>query len=109
MNETVRFLLGLLVMAGTTYLIRMIPMVLVKKKINNTFIRSFLYYIPYAVLSVMTVPAIFMSSKYSLIAGIAGFAVALVLSYLKKSLFLVAASSCAAVLVVELILKALPI
>ncbi|MBQ8163315.1 MAG: AzlD domain-containing protein [Clostridia bacterium] len=108
MNETVRFLLGLLVMAGVTYLIRMLPMVLVKKKITNTFVRSFLYYIPYAVLAVMTVPAIFMSTKYSLISGIAGFTVALVLSYFKKGLLPVAASACATVLAVELILKAIP-
>lgn len=108
MNETVRFLVGLLVMAGTTYLIRMLPMVLVKKKITNTFVRSFLYYIPYAVLSVMTIPAIFMSSKYSLIAGICGFTVAMILSYFKKGLLPVAASACATVLVVELIIRAIP-
>jgi branched-subunit amino acid transport protein len=108
MNENVRLLLALLAMAGTTYLIRMLPMVLVKKKITNTFVRSFLYYIPYAVLSVMTIPAIFLSSKYSLIAGICGFIVALILSYFKKGLLPVAASACATVLVVELILKAIP-
>ena len=54
---TENFFIYLLVMAGVTYLVRMLPMVLVKKKITNTFIRSFLYYVPYAVLSVMTVPA----------------------------------------------------
>ncbi|MBO5411276.1 MAG: AzlD domain-containing protein, partial [Clostridia bacterium] len=48
----------LLVCAGVTYLVRMLPMVLVKKEIKNRFILSFLYYMPYAVLSVMTVPAI---------------------------------------------------
>ena len=49
----------LAVMAGVTYLVRMLPLVLVKKKIQNRFLLSFLYYIPYAVLSVMTIPAIF--------------------------------------------------
>ena len=46
-------------MAGGTYLIRMLPLVLIKKKLKNRFFKSFLYYIPYAVLSVMTIPAIF--------------------------------------------------
>ena len=54
-----KFLLYLLVMAGVTYLVRMIPMVLIKEKIKNKFILSFLHYIPYTVLSVMTVPACF--------------------------------------------------
>ena len=53
------FYVYLLVMAGVTYLIRMLPLVLLKKKITNRFLLSFLYYIPYAVLAVMTVPAIF--------------------------------------------------
>lgn len=52
----------LLVMSLVTYLIRMIPFVLVKKKIKNRFLLSFLYYVPYAVLSVMTIPAIFYST-----------------------------------------------
>ena len=50
------FFLYLLIMAGVTYLVRMLPLVLCRRKIENKFIRSFLYYIPYAVLSVMTVP-----------------------------------------------------
>ena len=49
----------LAIMAGTTYLLRAVPFALVRKKIQNTFIRSFLHYIPYAVLTAMTVPAIF--------------------------------------------------
>ena len=53
------FFVYILVMAGITYLIRMLPMVLIKKKITNRFVLSFLHYIPYTVLSVMTVPAIF--------------------------------------------------
>ena len=53
------FFAYLIVMAGVTYLIRMIPFVLVKEKIKNRFILSFLHYIPYAVLTVMTIPAIF--------------------------------------------------
>ena len=102
--ETLKFFQYLLVMASVTYLIRMIPMVLVKKKIKNTFIRSFLYYVPYAVLSVMTIPAIFYSTSY-VISAVIGFAVALVLSYFNRSLLVVAASACGTVLIVELIIK----
>ncbi len=74
MNNYIQFFSGLAVMAGVTYLVRMLPLVLVKKKIENRFINSFLYYVPYAVLAVMTVPAIF-SSTASLPSAIAGFVV----------------------------------
>ena len=53
----VEFLLYLLAMAGTTYLIRLLPMLFIRRKIENRFIKSFLYYIPYAVLAAMTFPA----------------------------------------------------
>ena len=104
MVKPLEFVLYLLVMAGVTYLVRMLPMVLVRKKIKNTFIRSFLYYVPYAVLSVMTIPAIFSSTSY-LVSAICGFIVALVLSYFNRSLLVVAASACATVLTVELIIN----
>ena len=100
------FWLYLLTMAGITYLIRMLPLVLMKKKIKNRFVLSFLYYIPYAVLSVMTIPAIFSSTTY-VIAAVAGFVVAMLLSYFEKSLVVVAASSCAVVYIVELIIRML--
>lgn len=59
MNNYVAFFSGLAVMAGVTYLVRMLPLVLVKKKIENKFINSFLYYVPYTVLAVMTYPRYF--------------------------------------------------
>ena len=93
----------LLVMAGITYLIRMIPLVLVKKKIKNKFVLSFLYYIPYAVLSVMTIPAIFYSTSYK-VSALVGFAVAVILSYFEKSLLKVAAFSCVAVFAAEFLI-----
>ena len=93
----------LLVMAGITYLIRMVPLVLVKKKIKNRFVLSFLYYIPYAVLSVMTIPAIFYSTAYK-VSALAGFTVAVILSYFEKSLLKVAAFSCVAVFAAELLI-----
>ncbi len=101
MHDSYSFGLYLLVCAGVTYLIRMLPLVLVRKKIESRFLRSFLYYIPYTVLGVMTIPAIFYSTSSTLSAAI-GFCVAAVLAYFEKSLLAVAASACAAVLVVEL-------
>ena len=94
----------LIAMAGITYLIRMLPLVLVKKKIKNKYILSFLYYIPYAVLSVMTIPAIFYSTSY-MVSAVVGFVIAFVLAYMKKSMVSVAAFSCVGVFVVELIMK----
>ena len=97
------FYIYLLVTAGTTYLVRMLPLVLMKGKITNRFLLSFLHYIPYAVLSVMTVPAIF-SATGDLRTAAAGFIVALVLAWRGKSLLTVAAAACAAVLAAELLL-----
>lgn len=91
------------VMAAVTYLIRMLPLAVFQKKIKNRFIRSFLFYIPYAVLGAMTFPAILYATG-SMYSAIAGFAVALLLAFLEKSLLTVALCSCAAVFLVELFL-----
>ncbi len=99
----IKFFVFLAVMAGATYLIRMIPLVLVRRKIQNRFLLSFLHYIPISVLSVMTVPAIFYATS-SVLTALCGFVVALILAYFKKSLVTVAAFSCLAVLAAELIL-----
>ena len=107
MTEFLFFLPYLLVCAGVTYLVRMLPLVLVKKKITNRFICSFLYYVPYAVLGVMTVPAIFASTT-SFWSALAGFAVAVVLAFFERGLLTVAAASCATVFIVELILAYTP-
>jgi branched-subunit amino acid transport protein len=98
-----QFFIYLAVTAGVTYLVRALPLVLVKGKIKNRFILSFLHYIPYAVLSVMTVPAIFYATGERVSAAV-GFAVAVGLSLLNKSLLTVAAAACGAVLIVQLIL-----
>lgn len=95
------FAIYLLVTAGVTYLVRMVPMVALKKKIRSRFILSFLHYVPYAVLSVMTVPAIFYATEQPVSAA-AGFLVALVLAWRGKSLVQVAAAACGAVLLVQL-------
>jgi len=100
----VKFFIYLAVMAGFTYLVRMVPLVLVKTKIQNRFVLSFLHYVPIAVLSTMTVPAIFYASS-NLISALAGFVTALVFAYFEKSLVQVAAFSCIAVFLAELVLK----
>lgn len=101
-----QFWLYLLVMAGSTYLIRAIPFSLVRKKIKNKFIRSFLFYIPFAVLSAMTLPSALYATD-TVIGAAVGIAVAVVLSLWNKGLTVVAASACGAVLIAELLLKLL--
>lgn len=98
------YVIYLFVMAGITYLIRMVPLVLVKKKIKNKYILSFLYYIPYAVLSVMTFPAIFYSTS-SVMSAIVGTVIALTVAFMNKSMVIVAALSSLGVFVTELILR----
>lgn len=93
---TENFFLYLAVMAGVTYLIRMLPLVLVKKKVENGFIRSFLFYVPYAVLGAMTVPAVFYATD-SVFSAAAGLGVALVLALCKKGLLTVAVGATMAV------------
>ena len=90
-------------MAGITYLIRALPLVLVKRKIQNRFLLSFLYYVPYAVLTVMTVPAIFYATSSKLSATV-GFAVAVVAAYFNKGLTKVAIAACAAVFITEYVM-----
>ena len=82
-------LIYIAVMAGVTYLIRMIPFTLFRKKIKSPFFRSFLYYIPYAVLSAMTIPAIFYSTG-NIKTSVIGTIVAVGLAYLGLPLIVVA-------------------
>ena len=98
-----KFLVYLLVMAGVTYLVRMIPMVLIKEKIKNKYVLSFLHYIPYTVLSVMTVPACFYATDSPITAAV-GFIIAIIASLFEKSLIQVAGLSCAGVLLTEIII-----
>ncbi len=92
--------LYILAMALTTYLIRVLPMTLFQKPIRSRFIRSFLYYVPYACLSAMTFPAI-LSSAESLFGGIAALAVAVVLALRGRSLITVALGCSIAVFAVD--------
>ncbi|MBO5347601.1 MAG: AzlD domain-containing protein [Lachnospiraceae bacterium] len=90
----------ILVMAVVTYLIRMLPLAIWRKEITSPFVKSFLYYVPYACLAAMTFPAI-LSATSSVISGAVGFVVALYLAYKEKSLLTVALFACGAVFVVE--------
>lgn len=91
MNELTlgRFFLYLIVMAGVTYLVRAVPLVLIKKKITNVFIRSFLAYIPCAVLAAMTFPGILYATG-SFASAVVGTVGAIVLSYFGAGLPVVA-------------------
>lgn len=93
--------LYILVMALVTYLIRMIPFTLFRKKIKSRFFRSFLYYIPFTVLAAMTIPEIFYSTGEIVTAAV-GTAVAILLSYFNLPLIVVALSAAAAAFVAGL-------
>lgn len=92
----------LAVMAGVTYLIRMLPLAFIQKKIRSPFIRSFLYYVPYAVLSAMTIPDIF-SSTGDWRTALCGFAAAVILALKGKSLLTVALLASLSALLARLI------
>lgn len=93
----------LFIMAGVSYLIRVLPMTLIRKPIKNKFIRSFLYYVPYVTLAVMTFPAVIEATQ-SPVSGLIAFAVGIAAAWLGADLFRTAVFCCAAVLAVELFL-----
>uniref|UniRef100_UPI004056D7EB AzlD domain-containing protein n=1 Tax=Agathobacter sp. TaxID=2021311 RepID=UPI004056D7EB len=95
-------LMGIMIMALMTYAIRVSPMIIFRKKIENVRVRSFLYYIPYTVLAAMTFPAIF-SSTASSEGAIAGCLAAVILAYCKKGLLVVAVGAAITVYVVSMI------
>lgn len=98
--------LYIFVMAVTTYLVRALPLTLLKKPIRSRFLRSFLHYVPVACLTAMTFPAILSATEHT-VSGAAALAVAVILSLMKKSLIVVAAASCAAVFIAEQLLRML--
>ena len=98
-----KILIYILIMAIVTYLIRVLPLTLIKKEITNKTIRSFLFYVPYVTLSVMTFPAIVHVTD-NMISGILGFILALTLAFIGKSLLTVAIGSSIIVLISELII-----
>lgn len=93
----------ILIMAVVTYLIRLTPLTLIRGQIKNTFIRSFLYYVPYVTLAVMTFPAI-INATQSPYSGALALVVGIVAAWRGWDLFRVALCACAAVLLVEFII-----
>ena len=98
-------LTSILVMAVVTYLIRVLPMAIFRKKIQNRFVQSFLSYVPYSVLAAMTFPAILTATSAGIISGAAALIVALIVAYKEKSLLTVAVCACAAVFIAERIME----
>lgn len=92
------------IMAIITYLIRVLPLTLIRKEIKNQFIRSFLYYVPYVTLSVMTFPAI-LNATNSVWSGLAALVVGVALAWFGRSLLQVAVISCVVVYVLEIFIK----
>lgn len=97
------FIIGVAIMAGVTYFIRVTPMVVFRKKIENKRIKSFLYYIPYTVLAAMTFPAIF-SSTQSQGSAIAGCVVGVLLAYFRQGLVSVAIGAAGTAFLASMIL-----
>ena len=96
-------ILYIAVMAGVTYLVRMIPFTIFRKQIKSKFLKSLLYYLPYAVLSAMTIPAIFYSTD-NIVSAIIGTIVAVVVAFFNKPLIVVALAATLSALVTELII-----
>ena len=102
MNRTLYLALAVVVMAAVTYLPRALPLTLLRRPVKSRFLRSFLYYMPFAVLGAMTFPAILTATANIWSAAI-GFAIALILAWNRKSLICVSLFSCAGVFLVELL------
>ncbi len=94
--------LYILVTGLVSYLIRVLPLTLIRREIKNKFLRSFLHYVPYVTLAVMTFPSIITATSSPISAWIA-FAAALLLAWLGQGLLPVACTACAVVFIVELI------
>ena len=95
------------IVALVTYLIRVLPLTLIRKEIKNRFLRSFLFYVPYVTLAAMTFPAI-VNATHSIWSGVAALAVGVIVAWVSGNLFLVASSACAVVFLVELIVVRVP-
>lgn len=104
MSDALYLFFSVAVMAFVTYLIRMLPLAAFRKKIKNKFVLDFLYYVPYAVLAAMTIPAVFYSSN-SVLSAAAGFLVAAVLAFFERGLLTVAVCACGGVFLTELLMK----
>ena len=103
MFKTEGFFISLIVMAGVTYLIRLLPILFVRKRISNTFVRSFLHYVPYAVLATIAFPAIIFSTG-NVISGAVATVTCVLLAYLGRGIITVSLGGITSALIVEIIL-----
>lgn len=101
---TTKLLAYIGVMAGVTYLVRMLPLVIFRKKIKSRFVTDFLYYVPYAVLGAMTIPAVLYSTD-SIASAAAGLIAAVLLAFKDKGLLAVAAAACITAFAAELLIQ----
>ncbi len=101
MNKNLYFALAIFTAAAVSYIIRVLPLTLIRRPIKNRFIRSFLYYVPYVTLAVMTFPAIVQATQ-SPLAGLAALVIGIILSLAGARLFPVACVCCAVVFVIEM-------
>ena len=103
-EQTLSIILYIFVMAGVTYLVRAVPFVAFRRKIKSRFIRSMLYYLPYAVLSAMVLPGVFYSTG-SIITAAVGFVVAIALAFWGRSLIVVALGASATVYLCDVCMR----
>ena len=103
MSKPLYFVIALLITAGITYLIRLLPFLFVRKRIKNRFLKSFLYYVPHVVLSVLAFPAI-ITATGNIISGIVAASVCIVMAYMRKGLLSCMLGRVAAALITEAIL-----
>ena len=104
MFKTEGFVLALILMAGVTYLVRLLPLLFVRKRIKNVFVRSFLHYVPYAVLATIAFPAIVFSTG-NVISGAIATVTCVLLAYYNKGLIAVSFGGISSAFIVELILR----
>ncbi|HAE16305.1 MAG TPA: branched-chain amino acid transporter [Erysipelotrichaceae bacterium] len=95
--------LYILIMASVSFMIRVLPLTLIRRPITNRFLKSFLYYVPYVTLAVMTFPAIIQATQ-SPLAGAAALVIGIILAWMNAGLFPVAVTCCMVVLILELFL-----
>lgn len=98
-----QILLSIAVMAFSLYLVRMLPLVLLRKQIKNVYLRSFLYYVPYVTLAAMTFPAILTATE-SVVSAAIGLICGIIIAYVDGNLFKVSVGACLAVFVTEYLL-----
>ncbi|MDO5122404.1 MAG: AzlD domain-containing protein [Erysipelotrichaceae bacterium] len=93
----------ILIMASVSFMIRVLPLTLIRRPITNRFLKSFLYYVPYVTLAVMTFPAIIQATQ-SPLAGAVALVIGIILAWMNAGLFPVAVTCCMVVLILELFL-----